>query len=190
MMNAKDSGRVLVLWLPEIGCKAPEKELQELLLTTPLRLVQPARGMDCLKQLPRLLQGITSILLPLMPQTVFLQLQAGNYHDPVLQLLLLARQQGIPVRAWNFWPGGPLPEPVTQCILAEKKLLETYGITVLGAEKTVPQSASAAPKVRVITEELLRREGATFVWQPGDIVTPLARDYARQQGLRLTPQQK
>lgn len=189
-MNATDYGRVLVLWLPEIGRTAPEKELQELLQTTPLRLVQPARGIDCLKQLQRLLQGITSILLPLVPRTVFMQMQAGNYHDPVLQLLMLARQQGIPVRAWDFWPGGPLPEPVTQCILAEKKLLETYGITVLGAEKTLTQPASVAPKVRVITEELLRREGTTFVWQPGDIVTPLARDYARQLGLRLTPEQK
>lgn len=189
-MKATDSGRVLVVWMPEIGCKAPEKELQELLQTTPLRLVQPALGMACMQQPQRLLQGITSVLLPLVPHAFFKQMQAGSYHDPVLRLLLLARQQGIPVKAWDFWPGGPLPEPVTRRIRAEKELLQAYGITVPGAEKTAPQPASTAPKGRVVTEELLRKEGAAFVWQPGDIITPLARDYAQQQGLRLTPQQK
>ena len=189
-MKATESGRVLVLWLPEIGCKPPEKALQELLQTTPLRLVQPARGMACMQPPQQLLQGIAAALLPLVPQPLFQQLQAGGYHDPVVRLLLAARQQGIPVRVWDFWPGGPLPEPVKRRVQAEKALLQTYGITVLGAEKTAPQPASTAPKGRVITEELLRREGVAFVWQPGDIITPLARDYARQQGLRLTPQQK
>lgn len=189
-MKGADVGRSLVIWMPEAEDRAAEQDLQKLLQTTPLRLVQPARGTICLREPETVLQGIASVLMPVVPRRFFRLLKEGDYHDPVLRLLLVARQREIPLAVRDFWPDGTLPEPVGQRIRAEKELLQAYGIAIRGTQTVVPAADPAARKNRIVTRELLCAQGAAFVPQSGDIVTPLARDYAKEHGIPLTPDQK
>lgn len=191
-MRGTKPARVLVLWLPDAA--QPDdtalRAVKERMRKLPVRLARlrrreedlaPDAGND-------LLQGIGSVFLPVLPGALIHAMETGDYRDAAVRLLCTAMQRGIPVSCADPWPDrSRLPSPVAQRLKREDAVLAQYGIrrdspaAPSGSSNGVPLSQK-----RVISEETLRHHTGPLLLGPNDLLTPLARDYAKAHGIQIT----
>lgn len=195
-MSGTKPARVLVLWLPDAA--RPDdtalRAVKERMRRLPVRLARLRRREDgCAPDVGGsaagdLLHGIGSVFLPVLPGTLIHAMETGDYRDAAVRLLCTALQRGIPVSCADPWPDrSRLPYPVVQRLKREDALLAQYGIRRGSAAPSSGMSNGIAPsRARVMSEETLRHHTGPLVLGPNDLLTPLARDYAKAHGIRIT----
>ena len=189
-MSGTKPARVLVLWLSDSGPTDDSAlhAVKERMCKLPVRLMRLRCREDCLApnagNAADLLHGIGSVFLPVLPGTLIHAMETGDFRDAAVRLLCTAMQRGIPVSCADPWPDrSRLPSPVVQRLKREDALLAQYGIR--RDQAAASNGIGPSPK-RVISEETLRHHTGPLELGPNDLLTPLARDYAKAHGIQIT----
>lgn len=181
------AGRILVLWheSPAV-CRMVGQAVSRLRRQgCAVRLCADTAPAGCAggEELPEgLFDGITGVLAAAVPLAELCRAVELEPVGPLGAAVREALLRGVPVTALREGidprrPGVSLLPALNQAVERKLNALTQAGVRL--AASADPAGPAKAGR-RVVTEEDIRQAGGQFAVRPGDLLTPLARDYLRE----------